>query len=48
MDYRLVQCPNGEELMGRGFGLPISPFHTQEDVEDIAQAVRKVVAHYRN
>ena len=47
VDYRLVECPNGEEIMGRGFGLPISPFHTQEDVDDIARAVRKVVAHYR-
>ncbi len=47
VDYRLVECPNGEEIMGRGFGLPISPFHTEEDVEDIARAARKVVGHYR-
>ena len=48
VDYRLVECPTGEDLMGRGVGFPISPFHTEQDVEDIATAARKVVSHYRS
>lgn len=45
LDYRLVNCPNGEALMGRGILLSMRLL-TEEDVADIARAMRKVATHY--
>ena len=47
MEYRLVECPYGEELMGRGVGIAMKASFTEEDVGDIIQAIRKVADHYR-
>jgi len=32
----------------RAITLPISPNMGDEDIEDVIEAVRKVIAHYRN
>ena len=47
IDYRLVKCPYGEELMSRGFSLSMLPNFTEEDITDIVKAIRKVVLHYK-
>ena len=47
VDYRLVECPYGEELMGRGVGIAMKASFTEEDVGDIIQSIRKVADHYR-
>lgn len=47
IDYRLVECPNGEALMQRGFNVAMQPSFDEEDVADIAHAIRKVATHYR-
>ncbi|MEM7134012.1 MAG: DegT/DnrJ/EryC1/StrS family aminotransferase [Chloroflexota bacterium] len=47
IDYRQVECPNGEALMQRGFNIAMQPSFDEEDVADIAQAIRKVTMHYR-
>ena len=47
VDYRLVECPYGEELMSRTVNLPMIPNFTEEDVGDIIQAFRKVADAYR-
>lgn len=46
IDYRLVECPNGEALMSRGINLGMLPGLTGADIEDIVVAFRKVVAYY--
>ncbi len=47
LDYRQVECPNGEKLMRRGFGLGMKPSFDDEDVADISAAIRKVFDRYR-
>ncbi len=47
IDYRLVECPNGEKLMQRGFSIQMQPSFDDEDVADISAAIRKVFIHYR-
>jgi len=47
LDYRHVDCPNGEALMQRGFNIPMQPSFTEDDIADIAKAIRKVALHYR-
>jgi dTDP-4-amino-4,6-dideoxygalactose transaminase len=47
IDYRLVECPNGEALMQRGFNLQMHPSFDEEDVADIVHGIRKVATHYR-
>lgn len=47
IDYRLVECPNGEALMQRGVCLAMQPSFDEEDIADIAHAIRKVAVHYR-
>jgi dTDP-4-amino-4,6-dideoxygalactose transaminase len=47
LDYRLVECPNGEALMIRGVNIQMRPTFTAEDIEDIATAIRKVVVACR-
>ena len=42
IDYRLADCPNGEELMRRGFSMSMLPSLDEEDVADISAAIRKV------
>ena len=47
VDYRLVVCPYGEELISRHVGMSMLPSFTEEDVGDIIQAISKVAVHYR-
>ena len=47
VDYRLVVCPYGEDLISRYVGMGMRPSFTEEDVGDIIQAIRKVALHYR-
>ncbi len=47
IDYRLVECPNGEALMQRGFNIQMHPSMDDEDIADIVHAIRKVATHYR-
>jgi perosamine synthetase len=47
VDYRRTACPYGEALMQRGVHLAMRPSFGDEDVEDIAAAVRKVVVACR-
>ena len=47
VDYRLVECPNGEKLMRRGFSFGMQPSLDEEDTADISAAVRKVFGHFR-
>ena len=47
VDYRLVECPNGERLMRRGFSLAMQPSFDDEDVADISAAIRKVFGQLR-
>ena len=46
VDYRQVDCPNGEALMTRGFNIAMLPSLDEEDIRDIAHAIRKVATHY--
>ncbi|MCY4118260.1 MAG: DegT/DnrJ/EryC1/StrS family aminotransferase [Caldilineaceae bacterium] len=47
LDYRQIECPNGEKLMRRGFSLAMLPSFDDEDVADISAAIRKVFGRYR-
>ncbi len=47
IDYRQVECPNGEALMQRGFNISMLPSLDEEDIRDISHAIRKVAVHYR-
>ena len=47
VDYRLVNCPYGEDLMGRGIQLSMNATFTENDLGDIIQGIRKVADYYR-
>ena len=47
LDYKLVECPNGEKLMRRGFSFSMHPSMDDEDAADIAAGIRKVFGHFR-
>lgn len=47
LDYRLVECPNGEALMQRSVNIPMRPSFTEQDIADMVAAIRKVTVHYR-
>jgi perosamine synthetase len=46
VDYRRMECPNGEALMSRGFNIAMLPSLDEEDIQDISHAIRKVAGHY--
>ena len=46
VEYRHMQCPNGEALMSRGFNISMLPSLDEEDIRDISHAIRKVAGHY--
>jgi dTDP-4-amino-4,6-dideoxygalactose transaminase len=48
IDFRQVVCPNGEALFSRNCSLTMLPFFTEEDVDDIVNAILKVVQHCRS
>jgi len=41
-------CPKAEETLNALLTLPCNEYFTEEDVEDIAEAVGKVLSYYRN
>jgi perosamine synthetase len=43
IDYELVSCPNGEALMQRTICMGMLPSYTDEDIQDIVAAIRKVL-----
>lgn len=45
--YRGGEFPNAEFASERILSLPLSPKMTRSDVDDVIQAVRKVIAYYR-
>ena len=47
VDYRLTNVPYGEALMKRGVNLSMYPSFTEQDVDDIIHAIRKVTMNYR-
>ena len=47
VDYRMVECPYGEDLMGRGLNFSMKATFTEDDLGDVIQAIRKVADHYR-
>ena len=46
VDYRRMECPNGDALMSRGFNIAMLPSLDEEDIQDISHAIRKVAGHY--
>ncbi len=36
-------CPRTEDLLARSVGIAVGPTYTEDDVSDLAAAVRKVV-----
>jgi dTDP-4-amino-4,6-dideoxygalactose transaminase len=46
-DYRLTRLPFGEELMARSCSLQMRPSLTDGDVDDVVEAITKVVGHCR-
>lgn len=46
VDYRRMECPNGEALMSRGFNIAMLPSLDEEDIQDISHAIRKVAGYY--
>jgi len=45
--YREGEFPNAEFISPRTFSLPFSAKLTDQDVEDVVQAVKKILAYYR-
>ncbi|GAB2670361.1 DegT/DnrJ/EryC1/StrS family aminotransferase [Paenibacillus thermoaerophilus] len=46
VSYERGICPNAEEILRTAVQVPISEFYTEEDVEDIIRAIRKVALWY--
>jgi len=47
IDYREGLCPQAEETIRQLITLPCNEYFTEEDVEDIAEALEKVLYYYR-
>ena len=47
IDYGEGLCPKAEEALNTLLTLPCNEYFTEEDVEDIAKAVEKVLSYYR-
>jgi dTDP-4-amino-4,6-dideoxygalactose transaminase len=48
IEYKEGDCPNTEKVLKELITLPCNEFFTEEDVSDIARALRKVANYYRN
>jgi len=46
MIYREGLCPQAEKILSQLITLPCNEYFTEEDVEDIASAIRKVFNYY--
>lgn len=47
-EYKPEDCPNASLFMRTFVKLPVNEFHTDEDIEETIQAIKKVVNHYQN
>lgn len=47
LGYKKGQCPIAEELYENILTLPLYYLMTEEDIEDVIIAIKKVIAHYR-
>lgn len=47
LGYQMGSCPNAEEMYRGIMSVPLYPKLTDEDVEDVIHAVKKIVANYR-
>jgi len=46
IEYREGLCPNAEDTLRKTITLPCNEYFTEEDIDDIAEAVRKVLMYY--
>ena len=46
MDYTQVVCPRGEDIMGRGVALQMTPSISEAAVETIVSTIRETAAGY--
>lgn len=46
LGYKTGLCPNAEELYQELITLPLFPAMTEQDVQDVITAVKKVIGHY--
>ena len=47
VDYAQVDCPNAKDIGQRSFRLEVFPTLQEEDLDDVLDAIRKVVAAFR-
>jgi dTDP-4-amino-4,6-dideoxygalactose transaminase len=47
MGYKKGLCPNAEEMYKGIMSIPLYPRMSDQDVEDVIHAVKKVVTNYR-
>ncbi|HVF10351.1 MAG TPA: DegT/DnrJ/EryC1/StrS family aminotransferase, partial [Abditibacteriaceae bacterium] len=47
MDYTKVRCPEAEAILATGVQTPINEAMDEEWISGVAEAIRKVAAHYR-
>jgi perosamine synthetase len=45
--YHRGSCPNAEQILQTAVRLPISEFYTEKDIDETAEAIRKVAAYYQ-
>ncbi|MET3698883.1 UDP-4-amino-4,6-dideoxy-N-acetyl-beta-L-altrosamine transaminase [Bacillus oleivorans] len=46
LDYQKGLCPNAEKLYEEIITLPLFPLMTEADIQDVIEAVKKVITHY--
>ena len=46
VSYKKVHCPNAEKAFEQVINLPISEFYTEQDIDETAEAVKKVADYY--
>ncbi len=47
LGYKKGLCPNAEKVYSEILSIPLYPLMTDEDVEDVINAIKKVIAYYR-
>jgi dTDP-4-amino-4,6-dideoxygalactose transaminase len=47
MDYTKVHCPVTEEILNTCIQIPVNESTSEEYVREVAEAVKKVAAHFR-
>jgi dTDP-4-amino-4,6-dideoxygalactose transaminase len=46
--YGKGMCPTAEEILNTAIKMPLSEFYTEQDTNEIAEAIRKVSNYYKN